>query len=283
VIGATVAAAREAGGASWVATFDPHPDTVVRGSEPRPWITPPAERAALLHAMGVDRVAVVRFDREIQGLTTEGFLDRVLGEGAPLRTLVIGPDFQMGKDRMGNRRYLESLGARRGFSLREVPFVLEGAGKLSSTLLRKDISEGRMEAAAQVMGRPYALEGRVGSGAGRGTGLGYPTANLELHPQKLLPAPGIYLSNNELDGALRPGITYVGSAATFGPGPLRAEIHLLDFDGSLRGKTLKTLLIKRLRADEVFDSAADLVRAMDDDLARARAFWAGAKAALQRP
>ena len=280
VVAATVEAARERSGAAWVATFDPHPDTVVRGSAQRPWITPPDERAGLLHSMSVDRVEIVRFDREIQSLTPEGFLDRVLGPGAPLAVLVVGPDFRMGRERVGDRAYLESLGQSRAFEVREVPFVKGGDAKLSSTALRQEIVAGRVERAAAIMGRPYALEGRIGSGAGRGTGLGYPTANLEIHPSKLLPAPGIYISHNYLGGdEKRPGITYVGSASTFGPGPMRVEVHLLDFSGSLRGKVLKTMLISQLRADEVFSSAAELVQAMEQDLARARAYWASANLA----
>jgi riboflavin kinase / FMN adenylyltransferase len=186
---------------------------------------------------------------------------------------VLGPAFRMGRDRMGDRAYLEDLGRRRGFEVREVPFLLASGTKLSSTLLRAKIEAGQVEEAAEILGRPYALEGMVGSGAGRGTGLGYPTANLEISPQKLLPAPGIYLSLNELGSARHPGITYVGSAGTFGPGPVRVEAHLFDFDGSLRGKSLKTLMIERLRADRIFDSSEELVRAMDQDLARAKARW----------
>ena len=273
LVDATVRAAREMEGAAWVATFDPHPDTVVRGLEPRPWITPPEERKALLHALGVDRVEVIRFSREIQELLPEEFLDRILGEGAPLRVLVVGPDFKMGKNRVGDHAYLESLGQSRGFEVREIPFLEGAAGKLSSTLLRKEIEAGRLEVAAEILGRPYALEGTVGSGAGRGAGLGYPTANLELNPLKLLPAPGIYLSENHLGTQVVPGLTYVGRAGTFGPGPVRVEVHLLDFQGSLRGKSLRTLLIARLRADQVFDSPKQLIEAMDKDLARARAWW----------
>jgi len=280
VIAATVEAARRRAGAAWVATFDPHPDTVVRGSAPRPWITPPDERADLLHQMGIDRVEIARFDREIQALTPEGFLDRVLGPGAPLAALVLGADFRMGRDRVGDRAYLESLGRSRGFEVLEVPLVKGDGAKLSSTALRQEVVAGRVESASEIMGRPYALEGRIGSGAGRGTGLGYPTANLEIHPAKLLPAPGIYISYNDLGGGERqPGITYIGSASTFGPGPTRVEVHLLDFSGSLRGRHLKTMLISQLRADEVFSSPADLVKAMEKDLQRARAFWAASKPA----
>lgn len=273
VIERTVEAARSRAGSAWVATFDPHPDTVVRGSEPRPWITPPEERAALLHAMGVDRVEVVRFDRAVQELLPEAFLDRILGAGAPLRDLIVGPDFRMGKDRVGDRVYLEALGRRRGFEVGEIPFLKGNGSKLSSTLLRREIEAGAMEAAARIMGRPYALEGRIGSGAGRGTGLGYPTANLELTPLKLLPAPGIYLSENELGAETFHGITYVGSAGTFGPGPVRVEVYLLDFHRSLKGQSLRTLLIARLRADKVFESSQALIEAMDKDLEDARAFW----------
>jgi riboflavin kinase/FMN adenylyltransferase len=282
VIEATVEAARAMGGAAWVATFDPHPDTIVRGSEPRPWITPPEERKALLHALGVDRVEVIRFDHGVQELLPQGFLDRILGPSAPLRVLVVGPDFRMGKNRVGDRGYLEELGRRRGFSVRETPFLMGDGAKLSSTLLRKEIESGLVEEAGAILGRPYALEGTVGSGAGRGTGLGYPTANLEVSPQKLLPGPGIYVSENELEGRVHPGITYVGSAGTFGPGPVRVEVHLLDFDGSLRGKTLRTLLIRKLRADKVFDSPQALIEAMDQDLRQARAWRDGARRAAER-
>jgi len=280
VIAETVRAARERAGAAWVATFDPHPETVVRGSAPRPWITPPGERASLLHGMGVDRVEIVRFDHEVQALAPDEFLDRVLGPGAPLTALVLGADFRMGRDRVGDCAYLKTLGRTRGFEVREVPLIRGEGAKLSSTALRQEIVAGRVDRASEILGRPYAMEGRIGSGAGRGTGLGYPTANLEIHPEKLLPAPGIYLSHNDLGGGERwPGITYVGSASTFGPGPIRVEVHLLDFSGSLRGRDLKTMLISQLRADEVFSSAEELVKAMERDLARARAYWAGAKTA----
>jgi len=279
IVAATLAEARSRSGAAWVATFDPHPDSVVRGTPDRPWITPPGERASLLHAMGVDRVETVRFDDDVRGLTPEGFLDRVLGPGAPLQALVAGPDFHMGKGRIGDRAYLEELGRQRGFGYREVAFLESGGGKLSSTRLREEIAAGAVDHAADIMGRPYALEGTVGSGAGRGTTLGFPTANLEVRPEKLLPAPGIYLSQNQFDGRTWPGITYVGSAGTFGPGPVRVEVFLIDYQGVLRGRWLKTLLISQLRADRVFRSADELIRAMDDDLARARAFWAGAQQA----
>lgn len=275
VVRATVEAARERSGIAWVTTFDPHPDTVVRGVPPRSWITTPDEREELLHAMGVDRVHVVRFDLETQSLPPEGFLDRVLGPGAPLATLVVGPDFRMGKGRAGDRAYLERLGGVRGFEVREIPFLTEGGGKLSSTSLRRLIGEGAMEEAAAMMGRPYSLRGRVGSGAGRGSRLGYPTANLEIYPEKLLPSPGIYISLNDLNGSTWRGMTYVGSAETFGPGPVRVEVHLLDYRGesTLRGRHLTTSLVHRLRPDRVFESPDALVRAMDEDRANTLEYW----------
>ena len=280
VMRALVERARSIQGSAWVATFDPHPDTVVRGVPDRPWITPPEERAAILHQWGVDRVETVRFDPEIQALTPEAFLDRILGPGAPLRAIVAGPDFRMGKGRAGDRGYLESLGAKRGFSFVEVPFLTGDGSKLSSTRLREVILAGRMEEAEEMMGRRYALEGIVGSGAGRGAGLGTPTANLEVHPQKLLPAPGIYLSECSIAGESRPAVTYIGSAGTFGPGPVRVEVHVLDYEGSLRGSRLKTLLISQLRADKVFSTQEELVSAMEDDLALARARWASAGSSI---
>lgn len=279
IVGALVRAARAGGGTACVATFDPHPDTVVRGVEPRPWITPPDERAALLHGLGVDRVEVVRFDRAMSTLLPEEFLDRILGVQAPLATLVIGADFRMGRGRVGDRAYLEALGSRRGFDVMEVPFLLDATGggagaKISSTELRRAIEEGRMVEAEVFMGRPYALEGTVGSGAGRGSDLGFPTANLEIHPQKLLPNPGIYLSDNEIEGEYTRGLTYIGSAPTFGPGPKRVEVFLVDYEGNLRGQFVKTLLRSKLRADKAFGSPDELVRAMRDDVAAARKIWA---------
>ncbi len=276
VIAATVEAAREHGGIAWVTTFDPHPDTIVRGLPPRPWITPPDEREELLHALGVDRVHVERFDRSVQDLPPEGFIDRVLGAGAPLKALIVGADFRMGKDRVGDRAYLEALGGRRGFTVREVPFLTQkNGGKLSSTLLRQLIEQGSVEEASAMLARPYALRGRVGSGAGRGTKLGYPTANLEVHPEKLLPASGIYISENRFLGRTSRGLTYVGSSGTFGPGPVRVEVHLLDHPGGepLHGRWMVTSLVKRLRGDQVFGSAEELVSAMDQDRARAAEYW----------
>ena len=276
VIAATVEAARELHGGAVVTTFDPHPDAIVRGAPPRPWITPPDEREELLHSLGVNRVHVVRFDKDVQALTPEGFLDRVLGEGAPLRTLVIGPDFRMGRDRMGDRAYLAALGKRRGFEVREVPFLHEAdGGKLSSTVLRKLLEEGRVEEASSMLGRPYALGGRIGSGAGRGKELGYPTANVEVRPEKLLPAPGIYVSDNRVLGRSAHGITYVGSAATFGPGPVRVEVHLLDHAAPepLGGKWLVTSLLQRIREDRVFRTPEELILAMDRDRATAVEYW----------
>jgi riboflavin kinase/FMN adenylyltransferase len=270
-----VDAARACSGVAWVTTFDPHPDTIVRGAPPRPWITPPEEREELLHALGVDRVHVERFDKSVQALSPEGFLDRVLGVGAPLRALIIGPDFRMGKDRVGDRAYLEALGKRRGFEVREIPLLEEDGGKLSSTTLRKLLSAGSVEEASRMLGRPYALRGRIGSGAGRGSQLGFPTANLEVHPEKLLPAPGIYISDNRFLEVSRHGLTYVGSAATFGPGPVRVEVHLTDPPGqkSLRGQWLVTSLVRRLRGDEVFKTPEALVQAMNRDRARALDYW----------
>ncbi|HSQ59709.1 MAG TPA: riboflavin kinase [Acidobacteriota bacterium] len=293
IVRAVVEAARARGGAAWIATFDPHPDSVVRGVEDRTWITPPEERAAILHALGVDRVEVVRFDRPTSLLLPEEFLDRVLGPQAPLATLVVGPDFKMGRGRVGDRAYLESLGARRGFEVVEVPFLTASGGaagpapgaapgKLSSTALRAAIQEGRMEDAEAMMGRSYALEGTVGSGAGRGSDLGFPTANLEIHPKKLLPPAGIYISDNVMEDGSARGLTYVGSAPTFGPGPTRVEVFLVDFRGSLRGTTLKTLLRSKLRADKVFGSPEALVQAMNEDLAGARAYWAARDAAASK-
>jgi riboflavin kinase/FMN adenylyltransferase len=276
VIDATVAAARDLTGMAWVTTFDPHPDTVVRGVSARPWITPPDEREELLHAMGVDRVHVERFDPSVQALPPEGFIDRVLGSGAPLRALVLGPDFRMGKDRVGDRAYLASLGKERGFTVQEVPFLTkEGGAKLSSTLLRQLLEQGAVEEASAMLGRPYALRGRIGSGAGRGAQLGYPTANVEVHPEKLLPAAGIYVSENRFLGKVSRGLTYVGSSGTFGPGPVRVEVHLLDHPGGepLRGKWLVTSLLARLRGDQVFGSVDELVQAMDRDRARAAEYW----------
>jgi riboflavin kinase/FMN adenylyltransferase len=285
VIATVVDAAREKRGAAWVVTFDPHPDTIVRGAPPRPWITPPDEREELLHGLGVDRVLVERFDKDVQTLPPEGFIDRVLGMDAPLRVLVVGPDFRMGRDRVGDRSYLEALGARRRFEVREVPFLTtEGGGKLSSTALRKLLEEGSVDQASAMLGRPYTLQGRIGLGVGRGKELGYPTANLEVHPEKLLPAPGIYLSENRFRGRSLHGLTYVGSSGTFGPGPVRVEVYLLDDPGkdSLRGQKLTTELLLRLREDRVFESPEALVRAMDQDRARAVEYWSSTARAGRR-
>ena len=171
---------------------------------------------------------------------------------------------------VGDRAYLEALGRKRGFAYREVAFVESGGGKLSSTRLRQEIAEGRMERAADIMGRPYALEGTVGSGAGRGTELGFPTANLQVDPRVALPAAGVYAGAFHLpDGTQQPCATSVGSNPTFGGSELRVEAHLLDWHGDLYGISGAVDFRHRLRDEERFEGADALVAQMRADVAEA--------------
>lgn len=256
-----------------VVSFDPHPDLVLaRRFEPIAPLTPLPERRARILALGIDEFVVVPFTRELASLTPEAFIDQHLVAPFQLKSLVVGERFALGRGRSGDIPRLRELGASRGFSVESVPLRMDQGEPISSTRIREALARGQVAEAARLLGRRYHLEGRVVPGEAIGRTLGYPTANLRLHDEKFIPAHGIYAvwTRIEGDAAWRMGAMSIGVRPTFGGQVRTLEVFVLDWQGDLPGRSLEVQLVEWLRAEERFETPADLVRAMDRDVERTR-------------
>jgi riboflavin kinase/FMN adenylyltransferase len=256
-------------------TFHPHPRSVVAPELPWEYICSLEERIARISELGVDLLIVLRFSPELAATPAEEFVARLV-DHVPLRELHVGSGFVLGRGREGNVARLAALGHRWGFTVHTVPPVCLDGRPVSSTQIRQLVQAGRVDEAQRWLGRPFSLRGEVVAGEGRGRLLGFPTANLHLHPRQLLPADGVYAVRVRLPAVascleLQPALAYVGRRPTFGPGERVVELHLLDFQGDLLGYELRADFVRRLRPDRAFPNAEALARQMAQDAAAARA------------
>jgi riboflavin kinase/FMN adenylyltransferase len=273
VIKRTVEAAKERGARSVAVTFDRHPrETLTPGQEPR-LLTTVDRKASLIEACGIDVLLVLAFTKEFSQISAEDFVRDVLVGGLHAVHARVGANFTFGHRAAGNVGTLREVGAPLGMTADEVGlFELEGR-VVSSSSIREALASGDLAWPRTALGRRYAVDGEVVAGAGRGKGLGYPTANLRTWPRLLLPGQGIYAGVAELqDGSRFLAAIDVGTNPTFGTEPLHVEAFLLDFpDDELRGDTLTVEFWERLRDEVKFDSVDELVAAIADDVDRTRA------------
>jgi riboflavin kinase/FMN adenylyltransferase len=269
----TVDAARGRGARSVAVTFDRHPREILTpGEEPR-LLTTVERKASLIAATGIDVLVVLEFTEPFSRITAEAFVRDVLVDGIHAVHARVGPDFNFGHRAAGSIATLRDSGAPLGLTADEVePFSVDGR-VVSSSSIRTSLADGDLSWPQVALGRPYVVDGEVVSGAGRGKGLGYPTANLRTWPRLLLPGQGIYAGTAELfDGSRYPAAIDVGTNPTFGVEPLHVEAFLLDYEGDeLRGEPLALVFWERLRDEERFGSTDDLVVAIADDVERTRA------------
>jgi riboflavin kinase/FMN adenylyltransferase len=262
------------GAVSVAVTFDPHPLGVVAPGRSPSLLTPKDETVERLGETNLDALLIVDFTTETSIASPKSFLSSLgVGRGTHL---VLGYNFRMGRDRSCDLRTLSALGAEIGYGLDVVPPVEYEGEPISSSRIRACLSEGELEAAEAMLGRPYDLSGTVIRGNGIGRRLSCPTANLSLPKDKLLPLDGVYfVSADNRDG--HPGLLYIGSRPTFGEGGRRAEVHLLDLDLDLYGEQLRVRLHRRLRGDLRFKDAAALEEQIARDLAVARKLLPGVR------
>ncbi len=257
---------------SVVLTFDRHPAAVVRPESSPKLLTDLDQKLELLAATGVDHTVVVHFDEPRAQEEPEDFVRDVLVGALAARVVVVGEDFHFGRRRRGNVALLREMGGSLGFEVVHVPLL---AG-VSSTTVRRLLEAGDVAGAAELLGRPHQVRGVVEKGDQRGRELGYPTANVAVPPDVLLPAPGIYAG--WYDGH-RPAAISVGRRSTFKEhGALVLEAYLLDFDGDLYGRPAQVSFVCRLRDDERFESVDDLLAQMGRDVDAARAALGGVPA-----
>ena len=270
LVARAVARARETGGAAVVLTFDPHPARVLRPqAAPSPLTTLP-QKEELVLALGIERLVALEFDARLAALTPDAFVHEVLASLLGARHVVVGESFRFGRGRQGDARTLEALGGRQGFDVQVVSPLLHAGRPISSSRVREALAAGEVREAAELLGRPYALDGRVVRGDGRGRGLGIPTANLAVEEQ-LLPARGVYAGRALVPGGQwRMAVVNVGERPTFGGTGLVVEAHLLDFEGDLYDARVRVSFHARLRGEERFASAAALVARIHEDVRAAR-------------
>jgi len=275
LIGRVRELAETSGYSAAVATFDRHPATIVRPDSAPRLLTDLDQRIELLAAAGVDYCVVIPFDEQRAAEPAEEFVTEVLVECLAARAVAVGEDFHFGHNRGGNVKLLQQLGPRHGFEV--VPFgLVEVAGldaPVSSTAIRKLLAAGEVEAAADLLGRPHEVRGVVERGDGRGRELDFPTANLAVPGEILLPADGIYAGWYERpSGAVHATAISLGRRPTFyaDADASLLEAHLLDFDEDLYGERARVRFVRRLRGEERFDSVDALVDQMGRDVAAAR-------------
>jgi riboflavin kinase/FMN adenylyltransferase len=275
--------ARERAGAGplTVVSFDPHPDVVLAKSfHSVPPLTPLPEKRERLAALGVDRFEVLPFTRELAALDPETFVERHLVAPFAPKWLVVGETFALGSGRAGDVARLAAIGRGHGFQVEPVPLLRVGEETVSSTRIRALLGEGRVAEAAALLGRRYELTGRVVRGEAMGRELGYPTANLRLHEEKLVPANGIYAvwAHIAREHEWRAGAMSIGVRPTFGGQVRTLEVYLLDWDGDLYDRDLTVEMVDWLRPEERYDGADALIAQMRLDVAETRRRLAAAPA-----
>ena len=272
VIRRTVEAAKDRAARSVAVTFDRHPREILTpGEEPR-LLTTVERKASLIEACGVDVLVVLEFTKEFSQNSAEDFVRDVLVGGLHAVHARVGANFTFGHRAAGTVATLREVGGTLGMTADEVGLFTIDGRVVSSSSIREALATGDLAWPRAGLGRRYAVDGEVVSGAGRGKGLGYPTANLRTWPRLLLPGQGIYAGVAELeDGSRFVAAIDVGTNPTFGTEPLHVEAFLLDFpDDELRGDTLTVEFWERLRDEVKFDSVEGLVQAIADDVERTR-------------
>lgn len=263
--------ARERGGEAVVYTFAPHPVAVLYPERAPPMILSVAERLRQLAALGVEGVVLQRFTRAFAAIEPEDFVRRVLVERLGAGAVVVGYDANFGRDRRGTPELLRELGRALGIAVEVVPPVRDGEETVSSSAIRRAIQLGDMRLAAELLGRPHGVRGRVFRGERRGAAIGFPTANI--FPRGgLLPPDGVYAVSVGLPGLEEelPGVANLGCNPTFGGLRRRLEVHLFDFDGDLYGSTIRVFLRDRIRGEVRFPSVEALVEQIRADARHAR-------------
>lgn len=250
-------------------TFDPHPEQLLRPDFFVHYLTTTDQKAALLQAHGTDVVLVVHTTRQLLSLSARDFFDRVVRASIAPKVVVPGFNFRFGHNREGTIEVLEQLCAEAGMRCVPVPPSLYHDEIVSSSRIRAALQAGNVRLAAALLGRPYAITGRVRAGSGRGRSLGFPTANLH-DIATLIPANGVYAVRVKVGDACRPGACNIGPNPTFDEHEKKVEVHLLDFDDDLNGREITIEFIDRLRETRRFDSPGDLCEQLRRDVEAAR-------------
>lgn len=231
------------------------------------------EKRSLLERLGVEREVLFPFSEKTRSMTPETFIREMLVNRMDAKLICVGEDFHFGKDRRGDVDMLSKYAPQYGYELCVFPKIKEDGEVISSTRIRGELAQGRIEKANRLLGDPYFVRGEVVHGNALGRTIGMPTANLLPGEQKLLPAYGVYATRVEADGKIYGGVTNVGVKPTIGADRANVETTLLHFDGDLYGKQITVYFLEFLRPEQRFDSLEELKAQMSRDKAKAEKIW----------
>jgi len=270
VIQKTINLANKKNGKSIILTFDRHPKSFLVQTQ-QSCITSLEHRLLLFEKLGVDISVVLEFNKKIAEISAEDFITKILYEWLGAKVVVLGFNCSFGKDRRGNASMVRDYAEKYGFEVVTCD-PLEFEGEItSSTTIRKHIIQGNLQKARGMLGRRVSVFGTVIKGSGRGKGLGFPTANLNLH-HEIKPPSGVYATKVFLEGREYNAITNIGTCPTFGEsahndGPV-VEVHIIDFNESIYGKDLEVQFLYKLREETRFESTDELKMQLERDKMR---------------
>jgi len=251
-------------------TFDPHPQEVVAPKRGLRLLTTIEERAALISKLGIDTLAVIKFDHGLRNLSSEDFVRKYLVRKLNAKYVFVGFDYAFGSKRKGGVGELRKLSKKYRFNVKVVHAVKIGKKVVKSSIIREFISLGRFDKAVHFLGHPYPVHGKVMRGSGRGKFLGFPTANIHSSRHKLIPAHGVYVGYVYFGKQKKKCVVNIGARPTFAKDGIAVEVHIPDFKGNLLGKDLKVLLHKRLREEIQFSDVEELKKQIRKDILKAK-------------
>jgi riboflavin kinase/FMN adenylyltransferase len=261
-------AAAQAGCLAVMVTFHPRPQAVLAPDRPVTYLTMPDEKIAVLDSLGLDLTAVLRFTREMARTSAADFVAGLVRH-LKMRQLWVGADFALGRNREGDIPRLRQLGQTMGFEVAVVEPFIQGGEVVSSTRIRHLLTAGEIRQATALLGRYPSLAGRVTTGARRGRRLGFPTANLSIMAERVIPADGVYAGFAWVNERRYPAVANIGVRPSFSETERIVEAHLLDFSDDLYGLDLKLEFVERLRPEKRFEALDALVTQIRADAERA--------------
>ena len=265
--------ARAVGAVPTVITFDPHPRAVLHPQSAPPLLQTFDQKIEALGVLGIEQTIVLRFTREFASVRAHDFLADVVMDRLHAREVYLGKGFAFGHKREGNIELLRRLGGELGFVAGEVPEVRLRGRRVSSSKIRELLTNGQVNLARRMLGRPYGVEARVEHGSERGHKLGFPTANLHPH-NRVIPRNGVYVTGTLIEGHWRRSVTNVGVRPTFGDATEPAvETFVMNWDGDLYGDVVRVRFLHRLRDERKFNSIEQLKTQISRDVSRANSYF----------
>ncbi len=261
--------ARERGLRCVVFTFDRHPLEVLSPGKHPKLLSSSAQKLRLLEELDVDMVLMAHFDEGFSAISASDFITDLLAGRLHAREVVLGENFRFGRGGQGDVAFMADAGRSLGIETTPVHLLREGGEVISSTLIRGLVERGEVEEAKKRLGWDYMVEGVVVRGAARGRKMGFPTANIEVHDNRCIPANGVYAGEAHLEHRILPAVSYVGDVPTFAGGhttPRRIEVHIPGWENDLYGYFLGVSFQARLRGEETFPDARALIEQIERDV-----------------